>query len=72
MTVTEILEKAHKSGVKVREKSTEPGHYSLTKKGMADLEVFNVLGHTALIIDTQSRYPAQVSTDNWTDIIFPV
>ena len=72
MTLSEIIEKARLCGVKVQEKSTEPGHYSLTKKGMVDLEVFEVLGHTALIIGTQSRYPVQVSTNDWTDIIFPV
>lgn len=72
MTLQEIINKARKSGVEVKEKANDPGTFMLRKRGMADLEAFNVLGHAALLIDSSGRYPAQVSAETWTDIIFPV
>lgn len=72
MTLSEILNTAHKSGVEVKEKANFPGTFTLRKRGMVDLEAFEVCGQAALLIDASGRYPAQVSAETWTDIIFPV
>lgn len=72
MTVNQIIEKARQSGVEVKEKASDPGTFTLQKRGMVHLEVFEVCGHAALIIDATGRYPAQVSAETWTDIIFPI
>jgi len=72
MTTHEIIEKARKSGAKVSEKLTEPGHFVIEKKGMVVVEAFSVCGSSVIVIDATGRYPAQVCADDWTDIIFPI
>lgn len=71
MTVNEIIKKARESGVDVREKPTDPGVFQLQKRGMANLEVFEVGGKAAVVFDSGGRHPAQVSAETWTNIIFP-
>lgn len=72
MILSEILDKARKSGVEVKDKPGHQGVFTLRKRGMVDLEAFEVCGNAALKIDASGRYPAQVSAETWTDIIFPV
>lgn len=72
MTLSEILYKARESGVEVKEKASDPGTFTLRKRGMVDLEAFEVCGHAVIKIDASGRYPAQVSAETWTDIIFQV
>ena len=70
MTTHEIIEKARESGAKVSEKVTEPGHFVIEKKGMVVVEAFSVCGKSVVVIDANSRYPAQLCADDWADIVF--
>lgn len=70
MKLDEIIETARKCGVEVKKKAGDPGTYILRKSGMEDIEIFEISGHVAMLII--GRNPAQISTETWKDILFPV
>lgn len=71
MTLLQILETARENGVIVDGKANCPGVFVLRKFGMVEIEALEVCGHASLIMDPNGRYPVQVSTEAWNNIVFP-